>query len=70
MTTQLNQLNIPAMDSFTDISAYTSVETATPTNAENGGNGSTNYCVVFAKEDLPTDAENGGNGSTNYCVVA
>ncbi|RDB30253.1 hypothetical protein Hypma_007307 [Hypsizygus marmoreus] len=46
------------MDSFSEIAAYLSIDTAPPSNEENGGSGNTTYCVVFAKEDVPANEEN------------
>ncbi|RDB16799.1 hypothetical protein Hypma_002646 [Hypsizygus marmoreus] len=60
----------PAMDSFIAISAFLNIDTAPPSNEENGGSGNTTYCVVFAKEDVPADEENGGSGNTTYCILA
>lgn len=58
------------MDSFTAITASLTIDTAPPSNEENGGTGTPVYCVVFAKEDLPANEENGGTGTPVYCVVA
>lgn len=58
------------MDTFT-VANLVATTDSHPANEENGGGGSTVYCVVFAhaEESTIVDEENGGGGSTVYCVV-